>query len=619
MRRRAATVLSVGTPTVRAMLLRAPRPPSASPPGPVQGTFDELGTPLRETTFVVVDLETTGGSAQTCEITEIGAVKVRGGEVLGEFQTLVNPSSAIPPFIAVLTGITDAMVAGAPDLAAVLPAFLEFSRGAVLVAHNAPFDLGFLRAGCVRLDLDWPAPDSLDTARLARRVLTRDEAPNCKLSTLAQLFRTGTEPCHRALADARATVDVLHGLLARLGGLGVHSLEELRTFSAQVTPQQRRKRHLADALPSLPGVYLFRDAKGRVLYVGKSIDLRRRVRQYFTASEMRSRMAEMVACAEQVDPVVCATPLEAEVRELRLIAEHRPRYNRRSRFPERAAWVKLTVEAFPRLSLVRKVTDDGAAYLGPFGTTRGAELAMAAAHEAVPLRQCTHRVSVRRPGSACVLYEMGRCGAPCLGEQAGGESRERYAAHAEAFRTAALADPHRVVTALSARTTALALAERFEDAAAQRDRLAAFVRAAARLQRLSSLTVVPQLVAARPTDDLGWELAVVRHGRLVAAGTVPRGAHPGPYLEALVTTAETVLVGPGPLPAATAEEVECVLRWLEQPDARLVRLEGTWASPARGAAGHRPWLDATDAARAAAPFEDRRRLRPAARPARARG
>jgi DNA polymerase-3 subunit epsilon len=274
---------------------------------PVQASFDELGRPLREVEFVVVDLETTGGSAASCDITEIGAVRVRGGEVVGDFQTLVNPQSAIPPFIAVLTGITDAMVAPAPRLEQALPAFLDFSRGAVLVAHNAPFDLGFLRAGCDRLGLPWPSPESLDTARLARRVLTRDEAPDCKLATLARLFRATTTPDHRALHDARATVDVLHGLIARLGGLGVHSLEELRTFSSQVSPEQRRKRHLADALPAAPGVYLFKDARGRVLYVGKSTNLRGRVRQYFTASEMRTRMAEMVACAERVDPVVCAS------------------------------------------------------------------------------------------------------------------------------------------------------------------------------------------------------------------------------------------------------------------------------------------------------------------------
>lgn len=593
---------------------RPPAPARAPRPVAVQSTLDDLGTPLRDTVFVVVDLETTGATPATCEITEIGAVKVRGGEVLGEFQTLVRPRAAIPPFISVLTGITDALVTGAPRLAAALPAFLEFSRGAVLVAHNAPFDLGFLRAGCAELGLTWPGPANVDTARLARRVLTRDEAPNCKLSTLARLFRAEVTPCHRALADAQATVDVLHGLLARLGGLGVHSLEELASFSAQVSAAQRRKRHLADALPSAPGVYLFRDASGRVLYVGKSTDLRTRVRTYFTASEMRTRMAEMVGLAERVDPVVCATGLEAEVRELRLIAEHRPRYNRRSKFPEKAVWVKLTVEAFPRLSLVRKVAADDATYLGPFGSSRTAELAVAAAHEALPLRQCTKRISVRAPSSACVLLELGQCGGPCLGLQA----VDDYAAHSRAFRAAVTGDPDAVVSPLTARIAALAAAERYEDAAAQRDRLVAFVRSAARLQRIRALTTVEQLVAARPTADLGWELAVVRRGRLVGAGVLARGAPPGPFVDALVATAETVLPGPGPLPAATGEEVECVLRWLELPGTRLVRLEGTWASPVRGAGRHGVWVGAAAQTRAAArPLEDRRGLRPLSRPARA--
>jgi DNA polymerase-3 subunit epsilon len=583
----------------------------------VQGTFDELGTPLRDTTFVVVDLETTGGSHRDCAITEIGAVKVRGGEVLGEFQTLVNPAQAIPPFIAVLTGITDAMVAGAPRLGEVLPAFLEFMRDTVVVAHNAPFDLGFLRAGCEGLGLRWPAPPSLDTARLARRVLTRDEAPDCKLSSLSRLFRTSTTPDHRALHDARATVDVLHGLIGRLGNLGVHSLEELTTFSAQVTPQQRRKRHLADPLPHAPGVYLFKDAQDRVLYVGKSRDLKARVRTYFTASEMRTRMAEMVGLAERVDPVVCATELEAEVRELRLIAEHRPRYNRRSKFPEKISWVKLTAEPFPRLSLVRKVADDGAAYLGPFSSSRTAELVVAAVHEAIPLRQCSKRLSIRTPSTACVLAEMGRCGAPCLGPEQG-ESVELYARHADAFRTLVRADASAVVERLTTRIAELAADQRYEDAAFQRDRLAALVRSVASLQRIVALTSVPELVAARPTADLGWEVSVVRHGRLAAAGVIPRGAHPGPYVDALVATAETVLPGPGPLPAATAEEVGCVLRWLESDGVRLVRLEGELASPAFGAGRLRAWLgDLATARDSARPFDDRRRLRPVERPARA--
>ncbi len=233
-------------------------------------------------------------------ITEVGAVKVRGGEVLGEFQTLVNPHQAIPPFIAVLTGITDSMVASSPPIEQVLPQFLEFAHGCVLVAHNAPFDVGFLKHFAAQQGRPWPSFEVLDTAKLARRVITRDDAPNCKLGSLATLFGAATTPNHRAFSDARATVDVLHGLMGRLGNLGVHTLEELQTFSSKVTSAQRRKRHLAEPLPHAPGVYLFRDDQGTVLYVGTSKDLRTRVRTYFTASETRSRMGEMVGLATTV-------------------------------------------------------------------------------------------------------------------------------------------------------------------------------------------------------------------------------------------------------------------------------------------------------------------------------
>ena len=242
----------------------------------------------------------------------------------------------------------------------------------MLVAHNAPFDVGFLRAGCAALGLAWPGFESVDTARLARRVLTRDEAPNCKLATLSRLFRTTTTPCHRALADARATVDVLHGLLERLGNLGVRTYEELVSFNGLATTAQRRKRYLADGLPDGPGcLHLPRRPRACRSTSAAAGTCEPRVRQYFVASEPRTRMAEMVGIAERVDAIACAHPLEAEVRELRLIAEHKPRYNRRSRFPERASWLKLTNEPFPRLAMVRRVAADGATYLGPFGSTQG--------------------------------------------------------------------------------------------------------------------------------------------------------------------------------------------------------------------------------------------------------
>lgn len=554
----------------------------------IQASFDELGTPLHEVTFVVMDLETTGGSPAEAGITEIGAVKVRGGQCLGEFQTLVRPDVPIPPFIAVLTGITDRMVADAPALPAVLPAFLEFARGAVLVAHNAPFDLAFLRAACAATGRDWPAFTVVDTARLARAVLSRDEVPDCRLATLARRFAATTEPVHRALADARATVDVLHGLLERVGNAGVHSLEGLTTYPVKVSPVQRRKRHLAEGLPETPGVYLFVDGQGLPLYVGKARNLRRRVRSYFTASEPRSRIRDMLNVAEAVRHIPVATDLEAEVRELRLIAERQPRYNRRSRFPERAAWLKLTVEPFPRLSLVRGVRDDGTTYLGPFGSRRQADLALAALHETFRLRQCSPRLSPRRPRPACVLAELGRCSAPCTGTVV----PQEYAAEVAAVREAMTGDPRLVVDRMRVKIDRLSGAARFEEAAVHRDRLAAFVGAVARLQRLAGLTNCAELVAARPGGDGGWELAVVRWGRLAAAGVVPPGAAARPYAEALVAAAETVVRGPGPLPAATADETECVLRWLEQPGVRLVAVAGSWCSPAYGAGRWRQWVAA---------------------------
>ena len=578
-----------------------------------QRSFDELGRRLQDVTFCVVDLETTGGSAKDGSmITEVGAVKVRGGEVLGEFQTLVNPHQAIPAFIAVLTGITDSMVAGSPPIEQVLPQFLEFAHGCVLVAHNAPFDVGFLKHFAEQQGRAWPAFEVLDTAKLARRVITRDDAPNCKLSSLAALFGASTTPNHRALSDARATVDVLHGLMARLGNLGVHTLEELQTFSARVSTAQRRKRYLADGLPHAPGVYLFRDERERVLYVGTSKDLRTRVRSYFTASETRTRMGEMVNLASSVQGIECATALEAEVRELRLIAEHKPRYNRRSRFPERVHWIKLTVEPWPRLSMVRRVLDDGAEYVGPFASKRTAERCLAALHETFQIRQCGGRMPRQPSLSACALAEMGRCLSPCNA----GVDADRYAAEVDRLRTTLVDGADEVVDKLSRRMTALAQEERFEEAVSWRDRLAAFLRGVARTQRLRALTRCREVVAAR-RENAEWSVHVIRHGRLAAAGVIPPGADAGEWVVGLRGSAETVVPGPGPTPSATAEETERILRWLESDGVRLVHVEGEWTCPIGGATKHLSSHDAVNESREQlVPFEDRRGLRPVHQPVR---
>jgi DNA polymerase III epsilon subunit family exonuclease len=202
---------------------------------------------LSETTFAVLDLETSGGSPRFgAGITEIGVVKVKGGQVLGTFQSFVDPGHSVPVFITQLTGISDEMLISAPFIDEILPILFEFLGSAdetVVVAHNSPFDLSFLKAASKTHEIDWPNYLTVDTARLARAVLDRDEVLNCKLSTLAKFFGASTTPNHRALDDALATVDVLHGLIERLAGFDVHNFEQMRNFPSR---KKRVKRPISE-------------------------------------------------------------------------------------------------------------------------------------------------------------------------------------------------------------------------------------------------------------------------------------------------------------------------------------------------------------------------------------
>ncbi|MCV6984920.1 DEDD exonuclease domain-containing protein [Mycobacterium shinjukuense] len=569
---------------------------------------DEI--PLRETTFVVVDLETTGGRARGSTatppdaITEIGAVKVRGGAVLGEFATLVDPQRAIPAPVVQLTGITTSMVRDAPTIDAVLPMFFEFAGGAVLVAHNARFDIGFLRAAAQHCGIPWPRPTVLCTVRLARRVLSREEAPSVRLAALARLFALAGQPTHRALDDARATVDVLHALIERVGNQGVHTLADLRGYRSEVTAAQRRKRVLADGLPHRPGIYLFRGPSGEVLYVGTAVDLRRRVGQYFTGADPRGRMREMVALADAVDHVECAHPLEAGVRELRMLAAHAPPYNRRSRFPHRWWWVQLTEEAFPRLAVVRAPRHDRV--VGPFRSRADAAETADLLARFSGLRTCTQRLARSAlHGPACPESDV----APCPAGR--NVTAERYA---EATKRAADLIDGRDDDALAAavdQITALAERRRYESAARLRDRVAAAVEALWRAQRLRALAAVAELIAAAPDGPNaqgGWQLVVIRHGRLAAAGNAPRGVPPMPVVEAIRAGAQAVLPAAGPLGGALVEETALIARWLAAPGVRLVRVTGAsgaeadagWASPVRSAGAWARWAASARSARLAA-------------------
>lgn len=201
-------------------------------------------TALHQTTFVIVDLETTGASPKKgAAITEIGAIKVKSGQYLDQFESFVNPLTPLPEYITNMTGITDLMLATAPVIDDILPAFLEFAGSdeeTIIVAHNAPFDLSFLKSAAKEIDLVWPNYKTLDTVTIARKVLTKEDVPNCKLGTLAAFFGTKTEPNHRALDDAKATTEILHGLIERLGSFNVNTVDSLMEFAKTAAHLQRQ-------------------------------------------------------------------------------------------------------------------------------------------------------------------------------------------------------------------------------------------------------------------------------------------------------------------------------------------------------------------------------------------
>lgn len=203
-----------------------------------------MSTDLSQTIFVIVDLETTGASPKNgSAITEIGAIKVKTGQIIDQFESFVNPLAPIPEYITNLTGITSQMLMNAPIIDEIFPKFLEFvghHEESVLVAHNAPFDLSFLKSAAKELDLIWPKYRTLDTVTIARQVLSKEDVPNCKLGTLAEFFGTKVEPNHRALDDAKATTEVLHGLIERLGSMDVTTIDSLLNFAKTAAHIQRK-------------------------------------------------------------------------------------------------------------------------------------------------------------------------------------------------------------------------------------------------------------------------------------------------------------------------------------------------------------------------------------------
>lgn len=379
---------------------------------------------LAEVPFVAIDLETTGARAGSSKITEIGAVRIERLREVRHFGTLVNPLRPIPPMITQITGITQEMVADAPRIEEVIPSLMEFLEGAVVVAHNACFDVGFLNYELQRLKGRRLGDGAIDTLPLARALAPG--LPNYRLHTVASALDAPVAACHRALADAQAAAHVFVTLVGRLQEQGITRLGELRAYVNPSARSTLEKLSLTRDVPKSPGTYRFLGKGGEVLYVGKADHLGERVRSHFVASAKHARkMRQAVRLVEHIDWEETSTPLEAVVHEHRLILEHRPPCNLHGTRPETYAYIRASGGNLGlALSTTRRApkwldSPDRAAesprqplVLGPFRGRARLHAALDLLARCYPIRRCSRR-SGDRP---CLRGSQSRCLAPCAGD-----------------------------------------------------------------------------------------------------------------------------------------------------------------------------------------------------------
>ncbi len=486
---------------------------------------------LDQTPFVVVDTETTGSRAGDDRLIEVGAVRIVGGEVVGEFQQLIDPGRAVPQRITWLTGISTAMVFEQPSATDVMPRFAEFLGDAVMVAHNLPFDARFLDVAMDEAGLPPIRNASLDTLRLARRLLP--SLPSKGLSGLTQHFGIQVHGRHRALGDAAATGELLGILLDRLRiEFQVETLDDLLGFQRKRYVETRREAtHIArirsERLPSLPdrpGVYFMRDGKGKVIYIGKAKSLKSRVRSYFTGVENHPpKTKKLLRDVRDVTWRETGTELSALLEESRLIKTYLPVYNRALRRYRDYPFLRLdTRHAYPTLSWTPRIAHDGAEYYGPMGRRGQAEELVELISRMFGLRECDD--AVFNLGRPCLYHQMGRCSAPCA-EDDGGVYGEQVA-RVRAFLTGQNGDALAVVEAAMREAAA---AHEFESAGWYRDQLRRLERTIGRQQTVASAVhehdavLVEPLAAGYAGAAGGAQLFLIRHGRLATRVDLPVG------------------------------------------------------------------------------------------------
>lgn len=382
--------------------------------------------------FVALDVETTGLKPSRQRVIEIAAIRYRGGQIERSFETLLNPDRAIPEFITRLTTITNEHVRDAPRFADVAQEMVDFIGDSLIVGHNVGFDIGFLNAELGRVDAQALVNERLDTMGMAVRFLQSLRKPS--LDRVADAVGLSARHVHRAGGDARLTAEVAIRLVHEGARQGVTSLDQLKASARVIAPRPREDvgrarsildRSLAHAMPKKTGVYLMRDARGEIVYVGKAKNLRDRVSSYYSQPiGMTRKMDGLIESVTRIDHEVVGSELEALLLESQLIRRLYPRYNTALKKSEHYPYIKVDItNPWPRVMVAREWKNDGARYYGPYRSATSARKTVDVINSVLPLRTCTRSFkNARSYGKPCIALDLGNCVGPCTGKA----SRDDY-------------------------------------------------------------------------------------------------------------------------------------------------------------------------------------------------
>lgn len=377
--------------------------------------------------FVVIDLETTGLRPRRHRAIEVAIIRYRDGNLLDSYASLINPERPLPDYIAKLTGIVDAQLAGAPLFARVADEIRAFIGDDLIVGYNVGFDVGFLNAEMQRSSRPILINETLDLLPLAMRMLT--PARRSGLDSICRTLGIETRERHRAFPDAEVTTMVFGKLLEIAREQGIQSLAGLQRAAGESVPTPRRRgdvgrgravldrRHL-EGIPHRPGVYLMHDVHDRVIYVGKAKDLHARVSSYYSQPLGYTRkMDGLLESIERIETIQTGSELEALLLEAQLIRRYDPQFNTQLRHTESYPYIRIDpASSWPRFGLTRQRLADDAIYFGPFRIAKGAREAVDLVNEVFHLRTCTRSFRTARSfGSPCLQLSLGRCPGPCVG------------------------------------------------------------------------------------------------------------------------------------------------------------------------------------------------------------